>query len=153
MVVAMAQTEQASRDSESTGPTASSGASATAGSATASASLPANTTPLRSERFSPSLTRAVVGIVLLALSLATYTLIEGGMEPDRLRLLSLSLAGVALIVSVFEAISIISNRALPESPLELFPAAGVLLLALGGIADGYSPSPSAPALEIGRAHV
>jgi hypothetical protein len=63
-----------------------------------------------------------------------------------LRFLSLSLSGVALVVALFEATSILTARDRIESPLELFAPAGVLLLALGGLGDGYTPSFSSSVL-------
>ncbi len=93
------------------------------------------------ERSIPSSTvRTLLGLSLLALAVVAYTLTESGLEPERQQMLSLSLSGVALVVALFEATSILSTRDRLESPLELFAPAGVFLLALGGLGDGYVPS-------------
>ena len=108
--------------------------------------LSASVSPERSIGLSARTTRTLVGVALLALSLAAYTLTEGGLEPERLQFLSLSLSGVALVVALFEATSILTARDRIESPLELFAPAGVLLVALGGLGDVYSPSFSSSVL-------
>lgn len=142
-MVAKTQTEQSSNESESHTAAESSGLPPQV----VSGSVASNGRSAAQSRVIPSrATRTLVGIALLALSFAAYTLTEGGLEPERLRFLSLSLSGVALVVALFEATSILTARDRIESPLELFAPAGVLLLALGGLGDGYSPSFSSSVL-------
>ncbi len=77
--------------------------------------------------------RLSLGAALLALGAIAYAITEGGVDPQRFSLLALSLAGVALVASMYEASSILIQRSRLENPLELFPAAGTFLISLGAI--------------------
>lgn len=79
----------------------------------------------------PDGVRLVLGLLLLASAASAYSLTESGLEAERFRYLTISLAGLSLVVALFETIQNLLTRDRFTNPLSLFPAAGVVLISLG----------------------
>lgn len=93
-----------------------------------------------SAKNTPQTVRILLGITLIVLGLLACTVTERGIESQKSSLLTLLLAGIALLTSLYEGTCTFLNRSRFENPLEFFPAAGTFLLAIGALASVLSVS-------------